>query len=68
MDATQTDHSKNIFGLLVSADYRKSVDVVKHIYINFLTKTFSELLNMANAALSGEQRQPPNRNHCTLNT
>ncbi|TOM81155.1 hypothetical protein CGH69_22445 [Vibrio parahaemolyticus] len=22
----------------------------------------------ANAALSGEQRQPPNLNHCTLNT
>ncbi|EGQ8113033.1 hypothetical protein I7107_004959 [Vibrio parahaemolyticus] len=24
--------------------------------------------NLANAALSGEQRQPPNLNHCTLNT
>ncbi|EFO49257.1 conserved hypothetical protein [Vibrio parahaemolyticus K5030] len=24
--------------------------------------------NKLNAALSGEQRQPPNLNHCTLNT
>ncbi|TOP86667.1 hypothetical protein CGH06_23995 [Vibrio parahaemolyticus] len=37
----------------------------------FLLNTFDfvpKLEKIANAALSGEQRQPQNLNHCTLNT